>query len=176
MEEQSEQNNQPASNSQLQYTTGLKVQLTAAPSSLYSPTNPPKQLNKEASCCPDLRSKPDSLSVSGSGSYSKSLDSSQSPSGAAAAALRDSYEDEAFDPIVPIVAAHVEAQQFVEPDAQVGDTATERAHPSAGLELQLDMVMQHQIEERDQCISVDLNGYEQGEEPFIVPKSSQAQS
>ena len=159
MAEQSEQNNQPASNSQLQYTTGLEAQLSSAPSSLYSPKNPSKQLNKEASCCPDLRSKPDSLSVSGSGSDSESLDSSHSPSGAAAAAPRDSYEDEAFDPIVPIVAAHVEAQQFVEPDAQVGKTAAERAHPGTGLKLQPDVAMQHQIEERDQCISVDLNGY-----------------
>ena len=61
------------------------------------------------------------ISVSGANSYSVSLDSSQSPSGAAAPALRDSFEDEAFEPIVRIKNAHVEARQSRRPDAQVGE-------------------------------------------------------
>ena len=147
--EQSEQNNQPASNSQLQCTTGLEAQSTASPSSLKP-------------------SKPDSLSVSGSRSDLELLDSNQSPSVAAAPALRNSHEDDASEPVVPRVVVHVEARQFSGPDAQVGGAKAVQEQPGTALANQPNMgvqrqVPQHEILERDQaCINAERNRYGRG--------------
>lgn len=181
--EQSEQNNLPAHDSHLQATPGPEAQSTA---SFYkvNPTDPLKCLNGEASSCPDLRSEPDSLSVSGFGSDSGLLDSSHSPPGVVASALPDWQEDREIGPVMPREATHVgmPAQQSIAPDPQVGDVNVTRAPPSTGQVPQPDRGVQHLeprqvINERDQkCINVeDRTRFGQGEAPWIVRKPSEAQ-
>ena len=82
------------------------------------------------------------MSVSGANSDSVSC---QSPAGAAAPALRDSFDDEVIEPIVPIKVAHAEARQSRRPDEQVGEADVEQAQPLSGLAHQPDDGVHHEV-------------------------------